>query len=402
MKGLYKRNGSDCWYYRYQHAGRRQTISTKTTDKKAAEAWVQENVLHIREATSTEEVALRVASVVTQARRVALDHAFDEWASQPRSERLSDSRLALLRSRWDRTQAFLAARGVRHTDQITKSHAEAWWHDRDQAQSSAHTNRSYLQTAKRVLRACGCAAFSELPSWTDGNLEESSRDAFTPDQLNVLASKRDHECWGLFAVALNTGLSLIDVCLLEWSSIELDSGWIRTRRRKTNARLAIPILPGLRTYLTTLDGDGQYVFPEWADRYTRSRSSTTRTIQAFLRDECGFTTARHVPGRAKAVVSLGFHSCRHTFAYLAESAGVPLSVVQSIVGHGSAQMTQRYIAHATDEAKLASLASIPNVLGLPQASPAHAEPQGPLASASDEQLLAECQRRGLLDVRNVA
>jgi hypothetical protein len=45
------------------------------------------------------------------------------------------------------------------------------------------------------------------------------------------------------------------------------------------------------------------------------------------------------------------HSCRHTFCYYAGIAGIPLAVVQSIVGHMSPEMTKYYSAHATLEDK---------------------------------------------------
>ena len=44
-------------------------------------------------------------------------------------------------------------------------------------------------------------------------------------------------------------------------------------------------------------------------------------------------------------------SCRHTFCYYAGLAGIPLSVVQSIVGHMSPEMTKHYSAHASMEDK---------------------------------------------------
>ena len=45
------------------------------------------------------------------------------------------------------------------------------------------------------------------------------------------------------------------------------------------------------------------------------------------------------------------HSCRHTFCYYAGLAGIPLAVVQSIVGHMTPAMTEHYSAHASMEDK---------------------------------------------------
>ena len=45
------------------------------------------------------------------------------------------------------------------------------------------------------------------------------------------------------------------------------------------------------------------------------------------------------------------HSCRHTFCCYAGLAGIPLAVVQSIVGHMTPAMTAHCSAHASMEDK---------------------------------------------------
>ena len=47
-------------------------------------------------------------------------------------------------------------------------------------------------------------------------------------------------------------------------------------------------------------------------------------------------------GRSRRSVLASFHSLRHTFVSLSANAGVPLPVVQSIVGHCSTAMTRHY------------------------------------------------------------
>ena len=55
------------------------------------------------------------------------------------------------------------------------------------------------------------------------------------------------------------------------------------------------------------------------------------------------------------------HSFRHTFVSFCANSGVPLVIVQSIVGHGSPAMTRHY-AHISPEASQKAVASLP-VLG---------------------------------------
>lgn len=51
------------------------------------------------------------------------------------------------------------------------------------------------------------------------------------------------------------------------------------------------------------------------------------------------------------------HSFRHTFVTRAVEAGVPPHVVQQIVGHASATMTERY-THLSDDAVMEAFAAM--------------------------------------------
>ena len=65
-----------------------------------------------------------------------------------------------------------------------------------------------------------------------------------------------------------------------------------------------------------------------------------------------------VEGRCRKTVVASFHSIRHTFVSLSANAGVPLPVVQSIVGHCSTAMTRHYY-HENLDALRSAVASIP-------------------------------------------
>ena len=65
-------------------------------------------------------------------------------------------------------------------------------------------------------------------------------------------------------------------------------------------------------------------------------------------------------GRSRKSVVASFHSLRHTFVSLSANAGVPLPVVQSIVGHCSTAMTRHYY-HENLDALRSAVASIPEI-----------------------------------------
>ena len=71
---------------------------------------------------------------------------------------------------------------------------------------------------------------------------------------------------------------------------------------------------------------------------------------------------RNKDGTPRKAVDVGFHSLRHTYVSLCANAGVPLAVVQSIVGHTSPAMTRHYF-HESDEALRGAAAALPDVVG---------------------------------------
>jgi integrase len=60
------------------------------------------------------------------------------------------------------------------------------------------------------------------------------------------------------------------------------------------------------------------------------------------------------------VVDVGFHSLRHSFISMCAMNNVPLSVVQSLVGHSSPLMTQHY-SHSNRLAEQQAIAALPAV-----------------------------------------
>lgn len=346
MVGLYQRKGSASWYYRYRVAGKRVTVSTKCESRKDAERFVRDNLLPLIEARTAEELATRTKHLLSGYQVCRLSDCWQVFLDNPANRPQAASRQATVFARWMKVCSYLNLAGIERTDQVSVTVARAWWNDVDSGTLSASTRNDTLSIAQRVMRESGVDSFNDLPRWK-AQKGATRREAFTRDQLDIIAQHSAHHVFGLFCVGLNTGLSLADVCRLRWSEVDLAERWIRTTRQKTGANLVIPILPPLWEYLSGLSQDCVAVFPEWEELYVNSRMKVSREIQDFLVYECGFeTTDRSQPGRAR--MKLGFHSCRHTFAYLAEAAGVPLSVIQSIVGHFSPEMTQRYLAHAQE------------------------------------------------------
>lgn len=178
-----------------------------------------------------------------------------------------------------------------------------------------------------------------------------SRDAFTPEGLNLIYDNLNGFTRPLFMMTVWTGLREGDICTLKWSDVDLERLLITKKTRKTGAIVQIPISDQLYSLIVATPRTGsEYVFPNHAEMYMTNGCGVSYRVKHFL-EGLGFETTRVPEGRSRAISVKDLRSCRHTFCCYAGLAGIPLAVVQSIVGHMSPAMTAHYSAHASIEDK---------------------------------------------------
>ena len=193
------------------------------------------------------------------------------------------------------------------------------------------------------------------------NSRSESREAFSEEELRLIGEKLTPFCRPLFIIGTCTGLTLGDICLLEWDNIR--GNFIVRRRNKTGAFLEIPMLPPVKRIIEeqrNAQRDGKYILPEHAAMYKKNRAGVSYRIRSFLQS-IEITTTRDSQGARRASVK-DFHSLRHTFAYMAGVYQMPLAIVQSILGHMTPEMTEHYQAHASREDKVRFMRQLPNFL----------------------------------------
>lgn len=231
-------------------------------------------------------------------------------------------------------------------------------------QLSSQARNNYLTTCAMIFRTlakdAGCPdnPFADIAK-IDSNAE--TREAFTPDELKLIAENASGWIYDLFMVGINTGLREGDICTLRWHEVDLGSGWITRRMNKTGKAVQVPIMPALKKHLAALPRDSEYCFPELAARYTKKRTTIGVRVREFL-ESLDINTTRRVKGRTRSISIKDVHSCRHTFVYLAAIHNIPLPVVQAIVGHVSEGMTKKYSNHAQREQIAASMAKVPDYM----------------------------------------
>ena len=143
-------------------------------------------------------------------------------------------------------------------------------------------------------------------------------------------------CQTMATLALNTGLRFGEICGLEWSDIDTHARQLVVRRSvvqgivgstKNNRERQIPLSSAALSALGKMPRKYQFVF---------HRDDGTPLLHATAQKQ--ITRACQRAG----IRRIGWHVLRHTFASWLVSDGVPLPVVQNLLGHANIEMTMRY------------------------------------------------------------
>ena len=236
----------------------------------------------------------------------------------------------------------------------------------------ASTYNSRVCILREIFRVLADKAGLEEDPWRGVRLrpdDSHSRRELTMDELGRLvdaACKSGTEWHKLILIGIYTGMRLGDCCQLDWSSINLAQGIIqlipqKTKRHAHGKPVTIPIHSALCQAL--VDGGNVKTFgpvlPTVFDLYQRMRWRISQEL-ARIFARANITMSVRLEGRNRKTPEATFHSLRHTFVSFAANAGVPLHVVQSIVGHESTAMTRHYY-HENIDALKSAVAAIPTL-----------------------------------------
>ena len=210
-----------------------------------------------------------------------------------------------------------------------------------------------------------------------------SRRELAPVEIRRLlaeAEKRGSDWRTLVLTGLYTGLRLGDCCRLTWEKVNLEREIIqlipsKTRRISPNRIVTIPIHPHLAKIYQKLsvgrgcadvnvrkpsggNAEPNYILPEIGKMYAQAYYRVSFNLEKIFK-AAGIQMSVAVDGRRCKVPEATFHSLRHTFVSMAANAGIPLHIIQSIVGHESRAMTWHY--YHEDEGRLRdAIATIPS------------------------------------------
>ena len=380
------KNGT--WYYDFMVAGQRyrgtclDASGQPARNERTARAYEnaqRAKVANIRSIKSTKALLENYREELTGKKAIPLREAYIRSLEKPRKRIPSERRQALKAAHWNNYLSFMedVYPEVTHLALVSRHHAEDYVNNlviygkyivrkagkrRVPHPLSGATITDHITTVTEVFTLLAEDAgivnnpFANIPK---PSLKTETRQPFTLDELNIIKENLDEFTRPLFFIAIATALREGDICTLKWSEIDMKNLVIRRgKMRKTQVGVDIPIMPPLADYFRMLqenrtdNGDfSEYVLPNHAKMYLKNRCGVSYRIKSFLEDKCHIATTIKPPGRDRAVSIKDLHSCRHSFCYYAGLNGIPLNVVQGIVGHMTAEMTRLYSNHASLEDK---------------------------------------------------
>jgi integrase len=197
--------------------------------------------------------------------------------------------------------------------------------------------------------------------------------------MQVLDQTRDDPHGALWAVLLLTGLRPSEALALRWNDVNLDraelrvlrklrrpangTGWVVEECKTERSRRVVPLVPLAVEALTQ----------------HRDRQAVERVIagDAYAAHDLVFVDARGEPWRADGVTKYAWtpmlrrlklptvrlYDARHSCATMLLEAGVPMKVVQEMLGHASMTLTADTYSHVTPAFKRQAADALADYLG---------------------------------------
>ena len=183
-----------------------------------------------------------------------------------------------------------------------------------------------------------------------------------------LAVVEQDEVWrDFFQTELMTGLRRGEICGLQWSDFDGNTGTLKVCRTlhsqrkgeytvgetKTNQGMRTIILPHSVTEILQrrkADATSQWVFPDPVKPEDPVDPNAAYRHMKTLLQRAGLPSIR-------------FHDLRHTFATLALENGMNVKTLSAMLGHVSAATTLDIYTHITDDMRLTAAANIDRSIG---------------------------------------
>ena len=344
------------WAARWVHDGQVHVRSTKCTSKRDAEKKLAEFTKPYREKNDIavlENLAAKIRVKETgvddkaYGKPVMIKFLVDTLKSDVSSSPLTAGSEAGYEARVTQFEKFV---GKTYVHEVTASDVEKFLQSKKK-EVGIGTYNQYISTMRKLFSVAmkhdKRIKTNVWDAFTKLKIDKSAkRRELTSDEVKKLCDEAEKcklyngELGTLFLVGVYTGLRVSDCVALKWCDVDMQRKLITVLPIKTskNGRKAcIPIHPKLLERLNTLDMNTTHVMP------TLAQSSMRKIMHAIngIFKSAGIDVS--VKGKdGKKHVETGFHAFRHYFISNCVKNGIPVSVVQKMVAHSSADMSLAY------------------------------------------------------------
>lgn len=166
---------------------------------------------------------------------------------------------------------------------------------------------------------------------------QKGRRAFTAEEIRLLLATAKQPMQAMIWLGVNAAFGPSDLDSLQLSVVDLDSGWIRYPRPKTEIQRCCPLWPETREALrAVIDGRPKPVDPRDDGLVFLARNGT-RLLKFNLATGTNLDTVGRQFARLKAAAGLpaeipAFYGLRHTFQTVAEDVRDEVAI-RAVMGH---------------------------------------------------------------------
>ena len=235
--------------------------------------------------------------------------------------------------------------GAYPLEELTNSVLDIWVRDQVTAGYKRSTINKHIHLVNRMLNLARRWGHITTYSQNQQNIKKLTEGDYTQRFLSVseaadlLAACKKHSNPFLFffvQLLLLTGARKGEARLMRWRDIDFDSRvWTVPRSKNGRSRrimlssAALKVLDATNTQAERLGLDTDPACYVFTNPQTQTAYHSFYASWFVARDEAGLTKLR-------------IHDLRHTYASMLINNGVSLYEVQTLLGHSSIQMTQRY------------------------------------------------------------
>ena len=389
--GNLQKEKSGRWTVRISINGKRYSRSTGTRDRDKAEAFLNRFL-----------APMGLGSV-----RLPLAEVWHHYEMSPNRRDIANTTLNSKRTVWMSFARWMEHYHVEIGDlaQVTEE-AVAEYLMQFRCNHSATTYNNHVCILREVFRVLADNAGVTNDPWAgiclraDDSISRRELGVNELERLYKESSKMGLKWKLLVMTGIYTGLRLGDCCRLKWDCVDIERGVIQVIPEKTKKHahghpVTIPIHRELNEILTLTPETERkgYVNPPIAEAYETHRWKVDDGLRRIFKS-ANITMSVRVEGRSRKSVVASFHSLRHTFVSFSANAGVPLPVVQSIVGHTSTAMTRHYY-HENEDVLRQAIEAIPAIGAGASCAPAVPRP----AAGADDTRPRGRMRQGSVPAR---